>query len=123
MPTDPRAPHLVTEIPGPRTRAHVARDEAVTSPSLPRAYPFAPARGEGSVLEDLDGNRFLDFNAGIAVNSTGHAHPAVVDAVRRQAGELLHYSASDFYLPIYAETCEALARTAPFAGQIGRAHV
>ncbi len=111
-------PHLVTEIPGPRTRAHVARDEAITSPSLPRAYPFAPLRGEGCGIEDLDGNRFLDFNAGIAVNSTGHAHPRVVEAVRCQAGELLHYSASDFYLPIYAETAEALARTAPMTGPV-----
>jgi 4-aminobutyrate aminotransferase len=109
-------PHLVTEIPGPRTRDHVARDEAITSPSLPRAYPFAPVRGEGCTLEDLDGNRFLDFNAGIAVNSTGHAHPRVVAAIQAQAAELLHYSASDFYLPIYARTCEALAATAPFSG-------
>ncbi|MFO1539173.1 MAG: aminotransferase class III-fold pyridoxal phosphate-dependent enzyme [Chloroflexota bacterium] len=111
-------PDLVTEIPGPRTRAHVARDHAVTSPSLPRAYPFAPLRGSGCAIEDLDGNLFLDFNAGIAVNSTGHAHPAVVAAIARQAEALLHYSASDFYLPIYAETAEALARTAPMPGPV-----
>ncbi len=111
-------PDLVTEIPGPRTRAHVARDHAVTSPSLPRAYPFAPLRGSGCAIEDLDGNLFLDFNAGIAVNSTGHAHPAVVAAIARQAEALLHYSASDFYLPIYVETAEALARTAPMPGPV-----
>jgi 4-aminobutyrate aminotransferase len=109
-------PRLVTAIPGPRTRAQVERDERVTSPSLPRAYPFAPVRGRGCVVEDLDGNRFLDFAAGIAVNSTGHAHPGVVAAIQGQAAELLHYSASDFYLPIYAETCERLAGLAPFAG-------
>ncbi len=109
-------PRLVTAIPGPRTRAQVERDERVTSPSLPRAYPFAPVRGRGCVVEDLDGNRFLDFAAGIAVNSTGHAHPRVVAAIQAQAAELLHYSASDFYLPIYAETCERLAGMAPFAG-------
>ena len=102
-------PRLVTPVPGPRTRAQVERDERVTSPSLPRAYPFAPVRGRGCVVEDLDGNRYLDFAAGIAVNSTGHAHPRVVAAIQAQAGELLHYSASDFYLPIYAETCERLA--------------
>jgi 4-aminobutyrate aminotransferase len=67
------------------------------------------------VIEDVDGNRFLDLNAGIAVTSTGHAHPAVVEAIRRQAGELLHYSASDFYLPIYSDVCEQLDRIAPFS--------
>jgi 4-aminobutyrate aminotransferase len=109
-------PRLVTQVPGPRTRAHVERDERVTSPSLPRAYPFAPVRGRGCVVEDLDGNRFLDFAAGIAVNSTGHAHPRVVAAIQAQAADLLHYSASDFYLPIYAQTCERLAGLAPFDG-------
>ncbi|WP_199539272.1 aminotransferase class III-fold pyridoxal phosphate-dependent enzyme [Desertihabitans brevis] len=109
-------PDLRTELPGPRTGEVVQRDHAVTSPSLPRAYPFAPLRGSGSVLEDVDGNLFLDFNAGIAVNATGHAHPRVVEAVQQQAGELLHYSASDFFLPIYSETAEALARVAPISG-------
>jgi 4-aminobutyrate aminotransferase len=94
------------------------RDAAVTSPSLPRAYPMVPRRGAGAVLEDVDGNLFLDFNAGIAVCSTGHAHPRVVRAVGDQAGELLHYSASDFYLPIYSEFCEALAATAPMPGPV-----
>ena len=107
------APHLVTEVPGPRARAHVAYDQAWTSPSLPRAYPLVPVRGSGATIEDIDGNVFVDFAAGIAVNSTGHGHPAVVRAIQEQAEELLHYSASDFYLPIYAETCEAIARTAP----------
>jgi 4-aminobutyrate aminotransferase len=102
------APRIVTELPGPKARALIERDGRVTSPSLARAYPFVPARGEGSVIEDVDGNLFLDFNAGIAVASTGHAHPKVVEAIRRQAGELLHYSGTDFYLPIYAEVCERL---------------
>jgi 4-aminobutyrate aminotransferase len=106
-------PDLRTEVPGPEARKVMDRDAAVTSPSLPRAYQLAPRRGSGALLEDVDGNLFLDFNAGIAVCSTGHAHPRVVEAVRRQAGELLHYSASDFYLPIYSELCEALAATAP----------
>jgi len=109
-------PDIVTEIPGPRARAHVAYDETWTSPSLPRAYPIVPVRGEGLVIEDIDGNLFLDFAAGIAVNSTGHAHPAVVRAISEQAAELIHFSASDFYLPIYAQLCERLARTAPVAG-------
>lgn len=110
------APHLVTEVPGPLARAHVDRDTQVTSPSLPRAYPFAPARGAGCVVEDLDGNRFLDLNAGIAVTATGHCHPEVVAAIQRQAELLLHYSASDFFLPIYADVCERLNGLAPMAG-------
>ena len=104
---------------GPGARGASRRSSAtgrVTSPSLPRAYPFVPRRGAGSVVEDVDGNIFLDLNAGIAVTSTGHCHPRVVEAVQRQATELLHYSASDFYLPIYSEVCERLDAMAPFGG-------
>jgi 4-aminobutyrate aminotransferase len=120
---DRPVPDLITEIPGPKARAHVAYDETWTSPSLPRAYPIVPVRGDGLVVEDIDGNLFLDFAAGIAVNSTGHAHPAVVGAIREQAGELLHFSASDFYLPIYAETCERIAGITPVAGGRPRAYL
>jgi 4-aminobutyrate aminotransferase len=109
-------PHIVTELPGPRARRHVEFDASVTSPSLPRAYPLVPVRGEGCTIEDIDGNRFLDFAAGIAVNSTGHCHPAVVAAIERQARDLLHFSASDFYLPIYAELAAVLVRIAPISG-------
>ena len=115
---DRPVPHIVTELPGPKARAHVAFDETWTSPSLPRAYPLVPVRGEGSTLEDIDGNLFLDFAAGIAVNSTGHAHPRVVAAIKEQATDLLHFSASDFYLPIYAQVCERLAGTAPMDGPV-----
>ncbi|MGD8487122.1 MAG: aminotransferase class III-fold pyridoxal phosphate-dependent enzyme, partial [Chloroflexota bacterium] len=100
------APRLVTEVPGPRAREHVAYDEAWSSPSLPRAYPFVPVRGAGATVTDIDGNVFVDFCAGIAVNSTGHSHPAVITAIKEQAEELVHYSASDFYPPIYARACE-----------------
>jgi len=103
-----QAPRLITEVPGPEALARIERDRKVTSPSLPRAYPFVPRRGAGSVVEDVDGNLFLDLNAGIAVTSTGHAHPRVVDAIQRQAEELIHYSASDFFLPIYSDVCERL---------------
>jgi 4-aminobutyrate aminotransferase len=109
-------PDLRTEVPGPKARAHIAFDETWTSPSLPRAYPIVPVRGDGLVVEDIDGNLFLDFAAGIAVNSTGHCHPQVVAAIKEQAAELIHFSASDFYLPIYPEVCERLARLAPFDG-------
>jgi 4-aminobutyrate aminotransferase len=110
-------PDIVTAIPGPKARAHVAYDETWTSPSLPRAYPIVPVRGEGLTVEDIDGNLFLDFAAGIAVTSTGHSHPAIVKAIADQAAELIHFSASDFYLPIYAELCERLAGLAPFSGR------
>jgi len=106
------APRLITEVPGPEALARIERDRKVTSPSLPRAYPFVPRRGAGSVVEDVDGNLFLDLNAGIAVTSTGHAHPSVVEAIQRQAEELIHYSASDFFLPIYSDVCEQLDRIA-----------
>jgi len=109
------APRLVTEIPGPEALTQIERDRKVTSPSLPRVYPFVPKRGGGSVVEDVDGNLFLDLNAGIAVASTGHAHPKVVEAIQRQAEELIHYSASDFFLPIYSEVCEQLDRIAPMS--------
>ncbi|MDP9482033.1 MAG: aminotransferase class III-fold pyridoxal phosphate-dependent enzyme [Chloroflexota bacterium] len=109
-------PDLLTEIPGPKARAHVAYDEAWTSPSLPRAYPLVPVRGEGLTIEDIDGNLFLDFAAGIAVNSTGHSHPQVGAAIKEQAAELIHFSASDFYLPIYPEVCERIAGIAPLDG-------
>ena len=116
-------PDIVTEIPGPKARAHVAFDETWTSPSLPRAYPIVPIRGEGLTVEDIDGNLFLDFAAGIAVNSTGHSHPQVVAAIKEQAAELLHFSASDFYLPIYAETCRRIAELTPIAGGRARAYL
>ena len=105
-------PHIVTVLPGPKARAHLEFDRQWTSPSVPRAYPVVPVRGEGCTIEDIDGNLLLDFNAGIAVTSTGHCHPDVVRAIHDQAGKLIHYSA-DFYLPIYAEMCAELARIAP----------
>ncbi|KQZ75311.1 acetyl ornithine aminotransferase family protein [Nocardioides sp. Root151] len=113
---DRPVPDIRTALPGPEGQKVLDRDGSVTSPSLPRAYPLVPARGHGAVIEDPDGNLFLDFNAGIAVNSTGHCHPKVVEAVQAQAAQLLHYSASDFYLPIYSQMCEALARTLPISG-------
>src|SRR5262245_10442913 len=90
-------PDLKTPLPGPNAKAIIDRDAAVVSPSYTRSYPFVMARGEGAVVEDVDGNRFLDCAAGIAVNSTGHSHPAVVAAIVEQAGKFLHMSGTDFY--------------------------
>jgi 4-aminobutyrate aminotransferase len=108
------APRILTALPGPRAREIIARDGAVTSPSLTRPYPLVAASGDGYVVTDVDGNRFLDFAAGIAVCSTGHAHPRVVQAIQRQAAELIHIAATDFYEPRYLEFSERLAAIAPF---------
>ncbi|MGH2446015.1 MAG: aminotransferase class III-fold pyridoxal phosphate-dependent enzyme [Candidatus Limnocylindria bacterium] len=112
---NPSAPHIVTELPGPRARALIARDEAVASPSLTRAYPLVAESGSGMVVTDVDGNRFIDFAAGIAVCSTGHSHPKVVAAITEQADRLIHIAATDFYEPRYTELMERLAGIAPFA--------
>ena len=109
------APHVITELPGPRARAIIERDRAVASPSLTRAYPLVAESGAGMIVTDVDGNRFLDFAAGIAVCSTGHAHPKVVAAIAEQAARLIHIAATDFYEPRYLELMERLAATAPFA--------
>jgi 4-aminobutyrate aminotransferase len=87
-------------LPGPKSRALIELDEQYTSPSYTRVYPLAVARGEGAVIEDLDGNRFLDFNAGIAVCATGHCHPRIVAAIGDQSEKLLHMSGTDFYLSL-----------------------
>ncbi len=106
-------PHLATGLPGPRAREVIERDRNVLSPSYTRGYPLVAARGEGAIVEDVDGNRFLDFNAGIAVCSTGHCHPRVVEAIRRQAGELIHMSGTDFYYESMVTLAERLAASAP----------
>src|SRR5260370_10366603 len=109
----PDLPNLVTPLPGPNAQAIIARDHAVLSPSYTRGYPFVMRRGEGALVEDVDGNRFLDFNAGIAVVATGHSHPRVVEAVQRQAAQFLHMSGTDFYYENMVELAEKLARIAP----------
>jgi 4-aminobutyrate aminotransferase len=106
-------PHIVTELPGPRAKAVIERDERYSSPSLTRVYPLVVARGEGAVIEDVDGNRFLDFNAGIAVTAAGHNHPKVSAAIHEQVDACIHYCSSDFYHPVYADVCERLALTVP----------
>ncbi|HET6745112.1 MAG TPA: acetyl ornithine aminotransferase family protein [Candidatus Limnocylindria bacterium] len=108
------APHIITELPGPRARAMIERDEAVASPSLTRAYPLVAESARGMIVTDVDGNRFLDFAAGIAVASTGHSHPNVVQAIKDQADRMIHIAATDFYEPRYLEFMERLAAIAPF---------
>ena len=92
-----KAPDIKTALPGPKAKAMVGRDNAAVSPSYTRDYPLVMARGEGAVVEDVDGNVFIDLAAGIAVTSTGHAHPEVVKAITDQAQKFLHMSGTDFY--------------------------
>jgi 4-aminobutyrate aminotransferase len=112
--TLPKKPLLITTLPGPRAKKLVERDRAVTSPSYTRDYPLVVARGEGCMLEDVDGNVFLDFTAGIAVTATGHSHPQVVRAIQEQSANLLHMSGTDFYYPQMVELAEKLALRFPF---------
>jgi 4-aminobutyrate aminotransferase len=109
----PALPHIVTALPGPRAQAIIERDKAVLSPSYTRSYPLVASRGEGAIVEDVDGNRFLDFNAGIAVVATGHCHPRVVQAIQRQAERLIHMSGTDFYYENMVRLAEKLASIAP----------
>jgi 4-aminobutyrate aminotransferase len=111
--SDLEAPRLITEVAGPKAQAIVQRSDRVVSPSLPRAYPLAVKRARGVMVEDVDGNRFLDCAAGIAVCSTGHCHPRVVKAIQDQAEHLLHICGADFYDPMYIELSERLAGLAP----------
>ncbi len=108
------APAVESSLPGPLSAEWVRRDEAVTSPSNTRLYPLVVKRALGSVVEDLDGNRFLDFAAGIAVCATGHCHPSVVKAIQQQAAELIHICGSDFYYPVMVRLVEKLAEIAPW---------
>jgi len=109
----PDLPIINGPLPGPRARAVIERDERVVSPSYTRCYPLVAERGEGALVEDVDGNRFLDFNAGIAVVATGHCHPRVVKAVQEQAARLMHMSGTDFYYEEMVALAEKLAEIAP----------
>jgi 4-aminobutyrate aminotransferase len=113
-----RAPSIKTPLPGPRAKAVIDRDKAVVSPSYTRGYPLVIARGEGSAVEDVDGNIFLDCAAGIAVNSTGHAHPDVVQAITEQAQKFLHMSGTDFYYEPQVRLAEEMASITPIAGGV-----
>src|SRR6266566_3331445 len=106
-------PRIVVPPPGPKARAIVERQDRWASTSYPKEYPLAVARGQGAMVEDVDGNRFLDFMAGIAVASTGYGHPKVVKAVQDAAARFLHICGSDFYYESFAALCERLAQLAP----------
>ncbi|GAB4433221.1 MAG: acetyl ornithine aminotransferase family protein [Anaerolineae bacterium] len=104
---------IITDLPGPRAQALLARDAEVVSPSYPRDYPFVMDYGRGAEVWDVDGNRFIDFAAGIAVTSTGHSHPEVVDSIKQAADKFLHIS-SDYYHEHQIKLGEKLDELAPF---------
>jgi 4-aminobutyrate aminotransferase len=106
-------PWIKTDLPGPRAQALLERDHRYMSPSYTRVYPLVVARGSGAVIEDVDGNRFLDFTAGIAVTATGHCHPHVVAAIQDQAAKLLHMSGTDFYYQPQIDLAQRLAELGP----------
>jgi 4-aminobutyrate aminotransferase len=115
---DMSVPEIKTPLPGPRAKAIIERDSKYVSPSYTRDYPFVIARGEGAIVEDVDGNRFLDCAAGIAVNSTGVSHPEVVKAITDQAQKFIHMSGTDFYYEPQVRLAEELASIAPIDGDV-----
>src|SRR5438128_12255115 len=117
MPTtlEVKTPRLVTALPGPNAKRVLEQDARFMSPSYTREYPLVAKRGHGAIVEDVDGNAFLDFAAGIAVCSTGHCHPKVVAAIQKQAAELIHMSGTDFYYESMPQLAERLSKTMPGA--------
>ena len=109
-------PKLIGPLPGPKAQAAVEADSRLISPSYTRSYPLVAKRGRGVRVEDVDGNEFLDFAAGIAVTSTGHCHPEVVAAIQKQAAELIHISGTDFYDEHLTDLATRLSAVAPMRG-------
>ncbi|HWR37359.1 MAG TPA: acetyl ornithine aminotransferase family protein [Clostridia bacterium] len=109
-------PNIKTALPGPNAKRILQEDARLISPSYTRSYPMVAKRGRGLIVEDVDGNEFLDFSAGIAVTSTGHCHPEVTAAIQKQAGELIHMSGTDFYYENMVTLAERLSKIAPMKG-------
>jgi 4-aminobutyrate aminotransferase len=117
MTTSRAYPRIVTPPPGPRGKAIVDRDAAWTSPSYIKEYPLVIAGGQGAMVEDVDGNRYIDYMAGIAVSATGYNHPRVVAAIKEQADRFLHICGTDFYFEGFSRLAERLAKLAPGASR------
>ena len=108
-----KLPVLKTALPGPNARRIIDGDARLISPSYTRSYPLVIRRGRGAMVEDVDGNLFLDFSAGIAVVATGHSHPEVVAAIREQAADFIHMSGTDFYYESMVTLAGKLEKIAP----------
>lgn len=111
--TETKLPEIRTELPGPNARRFLEKDAKYISPSYTRSYPLVAKRGYGAMIEDVDGNIFLDFNAGVAVAALGHAHPQVAEAIARQAREFVHISGTDYYYPHQTQLAEKLNQLTP----------
>src|SRR5438105_11381755 len=109
-------PKIKTTLPGPNAKRVLEGDTKYISPSYTRSYPLVAKQGRGLVITDVDGNEFLDFSAGIAVTSTGHCHPRVVEAIQKQAAELIHMSGTDFYYENMITLADRLSKIAPMPG-------
>lgn len=112
-----RDPQIKTELPGKKSKRVLSKDKKYTSSSYIKEYPLVVERGEGAVVVDVDGNRFLDMMAGIAVNITGYSHPKVVKAVKEQSEKFFHICSTDFYYPSFANLAERLAKITPISGE------
>src|SRR6266540_5589051 len=110
-------PDIRTKLPGPKAQALLERDQRYVSPAYTRIYPLVVERGSGAVIQDVDGNLFLDCTAGIAVAATGHCHPQVVAAIKDQADKLLHMSGTDFYYQPQIDLAERLGELGPGPGR------
>ncbi len=115
--TESKLPKIKMALPGPKAKQVIEYDAKYISPSLSRSYPLVAERGSGAIVEDPDGNAFLDFAAGIAVCSTGHCHPKVVAAIQKQAAELIHIAGTDFYHRHMPQLAERLVATMPKSDQ------
>jgi len=110
-------PRIVTPPPGPKAKAIIAKDKEYSSPSYIKEYPLVIAGGKGAMVSDADGNRYIDWMAGIAVSSTGYQHPVVTKAVQEAAAKFLHICGTDFYYEGFSDLCEALAKSVPGGGK------
>jgi 4-aminobutyrate aminotransferase len=110
-----KLPAIKTALPGPVAQTVVAHDAQYISPSYTRPYPLVIKQAKGAMIEDVDGNLFLDFNAGVAVCSTGHSHPHVVEAIKKQVDDFLHICSADYYYPNLPKLAEKISRLTPGA--------
>lgn len=107
-----KAPRMDVPPPGPRAREVIERDGRYLATST-KTLPLAVRSAEGSLVEDVDGNVYIDLTCGVGVTNLGHGHPAVVEAIREQLNAFLHFAGTDFYYEVQAELAERLARLAP----------
>ena len=108
-----KLPEIKTALPGPKAKEMLEKDEMYISPSYTRSYPFVMNRGYGAIIEDVDGNTFLDFNAGVAVCALGHAHPEIAEVIAEQARQFVHISGTDYYYPQQTQLAEKLNQITP----------